>query len=272
MNVCVIGGGAAGMMAAVTAAKAGSKVTLYEKNEKLGKKVYITGKGRCNLTNDADIDAFFQNICSNPKFMYSAFDAFDNRDVMDLMTSNGLKLKVERGKRVFPESDHASDVINVFANLFKKLKITLNLNTPVSDIKIDEENRVTGVIVKGKFIPYDSVIICTGGLSYPLTGSTGDGFKMAANFGHKVTECVPALVPLRCSESWVKSLMGLSLKNVTVTLQAKGKTLYTELGEMLFTHFGVSGPAILSASSYYTLYQKRRKDKDEEPAEIVIDL
>lgn len=266
-KVIIIGGGAAGMMAAWAAARKGHQVILLEKNEKLGKKIYITGKGRCNVTNAADMETLFDNVVSNPKFLYSAFYGFDNKQVMEFMEHNGCPLKVERGERVFPVSDHASDIIAACKRALDKTGVEVWLHTEVKSLLteslIDEENpelsqkkkqteKILGVeLSDGKQLTADAVVIATGGLSYPTTGSTGDGMNWAKQHGHKIKECSPALVPFNIRENWVKQLQGLALKNVQVTLSNGKKKLYDGFGEMLFTHFGVSGPLILSASSFY---------------------
>lgn len=266
-KVIIIGGGAAGMMAAWAAAGKGHQVILLEKNEKLGKKIYITGKGRCNVTNAADMETLFDNVVSNPKFLYSAFYGFDNRQVMEFMENHGCPLKVERGERVFPVSDHASDIIAACKRALDKTGVEVWLHTEVKSLLteslIDEENpelsqkkkqteKILGVELSGgKKLTADAVVIATGGLSYPTTGSTGDGMNWAKQHGHKIKECSPALVPFNIRENWVKQLQGLALKNVQVTLSNGKKKLYDGFGEMLFTHFGVSGPLILSASSFY---------------------
>lgn len=263
-NIIVVGGGAAGMLAAYFAAEAGNKVALLEKNEKLGKKIYITGKGRCNLTNACDVEELFLNVKSNSKFLYSAFYGFDNSRVIDFFESHGMPVKVERGNRVFPVSDKSSDVIFALQRALKEKKVEVSLHTEVSklcyekitDKKADEEAadkktelKITGVILKdGTTMAADAVIVATGGLSYPSTGSTGDGYKMAEDAGHTVTECTPSLVPFNVKEEWVKSLQGLSLKNTAISIYSGKKKLYDDFGEMLFTHFGVSGPLVLSAS------------------------
>lgn len=246
-KVIVVGGGAAGMMACHAAAMCGHQVTLLEKNEKLGKKIYITGKGRCNLTNASDMEALFANVMSNRKFLYSAFYTFDNNQVIDLFEMNGMATKTERGNRVFPVSDHSSDVISTMAKVLKNDNVEVKLNTTVQSLII-KENKACGVIVNGKEISADNVILCTGGLSYPSTGSTGDGYEFAKKAGHRITDCTPSLVPFNIREEWVKDLQGLSLKNSAVTIYDEKKKLYSDFGEMLFTHFGVSGPMILSAS------------------------
>ncbi len=250
-RVVVVGGGAAGMMAAIAAADAGTEVLLLEKNEKLGKKLFITGKGRCNVTNGADMEALFANVCRNQKFLYSAFYGFDNYAVMNFLEQAGCPLKTERGDRVFPASDHSSDVISAFSRELKKRGVEILLNTEVQSLSL-RDGAVCGVKTKsGKQYEADSVIVCTGGVSYPLTGSTGDGYRFAKETGHTVTETYPALVPFQVKESWCSRLMGLALKNVSVSLTCGKKCVYEGFGEMLFTHFGVSGPLILSASSYY---------------------
>lgn len=259
-KVIVIGGGAAGMMAAAAAAEEGMKVTLYEKNGKLGKKLFITGKGRCNLTNACDMEELFQNVVTNPKFLYSAFYGFDNQAVMEWFEKAGCPLQTERGGRVFPVSGHSSDVIAALERQMRKRKVDIRLHTEVKKL-IVREGMITGVELEdGKKDGGDAVIMATGGLSYPSTGSDGDGYRMAAENGHTVKETFPSLVPLNIQEKWCKELQGLSLKNVEVFLGIKGKKpFYEGFGEMLFTHFGVSGPLILSASSYYGKKCKGKK-------------
>ncbi|MGN0299175.1 MAG: NAD(P)/FAD-dependent oxidoreductase, partial [Lachnospiraceae bacterium] len=247
-NVIVIGGGAAGMMAALAAAYHGHTVTIMEKNEKLGKKIFITGKGRCNVTNAADMDTIMSQVVSNRKFLYSAFYGFSNQDVMDLLERLGCPLKIERGNRVFPVSDHAYDVIDAFHRELKKLGVKILLHTTVKHLWV-EDGMCKGVILEDKKVNADAVIVATGGRSYPSTGSTGDGYRFAREVGHQVTPLYPALVPFTVAEPWCTELMGLSLKNVQVRILDGKKELYQEFGEMLFTHFGVSGPAILSGSS-----------------------
>lgn len=265
-QVVVVGGGAAGMIAAVAAAERGRRVIIVEKNEKLGKKLYITGKGRCNVTNACGRDEFFEHIVSNPKFLYSAFHELDNDALMALLEDNGCSLKTERGERVFPDSDHASDVTAAFQRLLKKKRVEVRLNCAVCKIE-SEEGRVTGVrLTDGSVIPAGSVIVATGGLSYPTTGSTGDGHRMAEELGHQVKACEPALVPLTIAEDWCKKLQGLSLKNVSLTMSCGKKKLYQGFGEMLFTHYGVSGPLVLSASSFLG------KKKGEQAVVLTVDL
>ena len=249
-EIVVIGGGAAGMMAAVFAARAGGNVTLLEKNEKLGKKVYITGKGRCNLTNDCDLDEFLAQVPRNPRFLYSALSFFSPRDMMSLLEENGCPVTVQRGKRVFPSSEKASDVTRALASLLRKLNVRVRLNTGVRSLSL-RGGLVSGVeLTDGSVLPADAVILACGGLSYPSTGSTGDGYRLAASAGHTLIPRSPVLVGLETMESWPKSLQGLSLRNVTLTLSSGRKVLYSELGEMLFTHFGVSGPLVLEASCH----------------------
>ncbi len=273
-NILVVGAGAAGMMAALTAAKAGAKVTLIEKNEKPGKKIYITGKGRCNVTNDCDADVFFNNIVSNPKFMYSAFYGFDNVNLMELIKDNGCALKTERGGRVFPVSDHSSDIIRCFEKMLKSAGVDIRYNVKAEKLLI-RDNSCYGISVsKGKDhedLKADAVILATGGLSYPSTGSTGDGHRMAKSCGHKVTDLKPALVPFNTKEEWVKELQGLSLKNVSLEMTCGKKIIYEGFGEMMFTHFGVTGPLILSASSYYSAFGSKKKDISE-PIKLNLDL
>ena len=247
-KVIVVGGGAAGMFAAYFAAQNGHTVTLLEKNEKLGKKIYITGKGRCNITNSSDMEVLFQNVMSNRKFLYSAFYSFDNQQVMSFFENHGLEIKVERGNRVFPFSDHSSDVIQTLAKALKQVGVRVMLHTEVSRLLV-EEDKIAGVILKDHTkMEVDAVVLATGGMSYPSTGSTGDGYRFASETGHKLVPCTPSLVPFECKETWVKELQGLSLKNTAITIFNGKKKLYEDFGEMLFTHFGVSGPMILSAS------------------------
>ena len=261
----VIGGGAAGMMAAYAAAMCGNEVSLYEKNEKLGKKVYITGKGRCNVTNACETQDLFNNIVTNPKFMYSPIYTFDNNMVQSFMEEWGCPLKTERGNRVFPQSDKSYDVINALIRAMRENKVDINLDSHVSDI-LTENGHVTGVRFNECDIKCDNVILATGGYSYPSTGSTGDGHTMASKLGHHITKCMPALVPFTAAEEWVKELQGLSLRNCGVTIYDGDHKIYEDFGELLFTHFGVSGPTVLSASSYAVDIIRKR------PLRLVIDL
>ena len=289
-NVIVIGAGAAGMMAAIAAAGNGHQVTVLEKNEKAGKKIYITGKGRCNITNACDVEELFNNVVTNKKFLYSAFYGFTNDDVVAMLNTAGLATKVERGNRVFPVSDRAGDVIAALVRIMKKLGVKLEYDTMVTEIitgtfdKTDDTadaadsgkcgaaagaiaTTVTGVrCASGKVYPADAVIVATGGVSYPTTGSTGDGYEFVQRTGHNVTALSPALVPFNVAEEDVKELQGLALKNSGVTIYDGKKKLYEDFGELLFTHFGVSGPTVLSASSYVA-----KKIKDH-PLRLVIDL
>lgn len=266
-NVVIVGGGAAGMMAAISAAGAGHRVTIYEKNEKLGKKIFITGKGRCNITNACDTEELFQNVIHNPKFLYSSFYAFTNFDMMDFMEQNGCPIKTERGNRVFPVSDHSSDVIRALSMKLRDLGVEVCLHEEVEKV-LSEDGHATGILLKKgrRRVEADAVVVATGGLSYPTTGSTGDGYRFAKDLGHKVTDLSPGLVPFVVLEPVVKELQGLSLRNINVRILKEKKVLYEEFGEMLFTHFGVSGPVLLSASSYVA--DKLKK----EPLTLSIDL
>ncbi|WP_458407849.1 NAD(P)/FAD-dependent oxidoreductase [Anaerotignum sp.] len=253
-KVIVVGAGAAGLMAAGRAAEKGHEVHLYEKNNRIGKKILITGKGRCNVTNDSDVEGLLDNIPGNPYFMYSSFYQLDSFGLQEFFKNLGLELKVERGKRVFPVSDRSLDVVLALEKYIKQNKVKLHLESPVDSILI-EDGKAAGIRLKnGKEEKADGVIVCTGGLSYPGTGSTGDGYRFAKAAGHHVTKLYPSLVPLKTAENWCHELMGLSLKNIEITVKNnKGKKVYTDFGEMLFTHFGVSGPVILSASRHIIL-------------------
>ncbi len=248
-KVLVIGGGAAGMMAAYAAGMCGHEVTLLEQNEKLGKKIFITGKGRCNFTNASPLEEIMQAVVSNPKFLYSAFYTFSNDAVMDFFENQGMPYKIERGNRAFPVSDHASDVIRALERAMKEQNVRIRLHTQVRELLI-EDDKATGVLLtNGDKIMADSLILATGGLSYPTTGSTGDGHTMAKNSGHKIVTPRPALVPLTTKEEYILRMQGLSLKNVSLKIKDEKRVIYDAFGEMLFTHFGVSGPLVLSASS-----------------------
>ena len=262
-KILIIGGGAAGMMAGVYLARAGHEVHILEKNEKLGMKVYITGKGRCNVTNYCDTEELFRAVMSNPKFLYSAFYSFTPQDVMEFFEEAGVPLKTERGNRVFPVSDHSSDIIRGLERELKKAGAHIHLRTEVKTVKVspyeepdvDEKkahhSRVTGVeLADGSFMEGDHVLVATGGLSYQSTGSTGDGYRFAEETGHKVKELSPSLVPLKTKEDYIPRLQGLSLKKTELTIKSGKKVLFRDFGEMMFTHFGVTGPMILSASAH----------------------
>lgn len=250
-RVAVIGGGAAGMLAAIAAAEHGHQVQLFEKNEKLGKKIYITGKGRCNVTNACDTEELFAAVVHNPKFLYSSFYSFTNQDMMELVERNGCPLKTERGGRVFPVSDKSSDVIRALTVCLKNAGVQVRLYEEVDSVET-RDGRVSGIRLKKtrEIVSADAVIVATGGLSYPSTGSTGDGYRFAEKTGHTVTDLSPALVPFETAEPVGRDLQGLALKNIQAKILKGKKVLYEEFGEMLFTHFGVSGPVLLSASSY----------------------
>lgn len=258
-KVAVIGGGVAGLMAAVTAAHEGASVSLFEKMPKVGLKMGITGKGRCNLTNSAPIMDFIAKTPGNGKFLYSAYEKFDNEDLLSLFHSWGLATKVERGGRVFPKSDDAQEVRHLFMKLLHQEKVDLHLEEPVRHI-LQKEGKVTGLSTDKGTYEADAVILTTGGASYPRTGSTGDGYAMAREIGHKVTAIRPALIPLVCSEAWPKELQGISLKNVTFSVDGGGRRKAEEFGEMLFTHFGVSGPIVLSLSDKVSLWLSQGHD------------
>ena len=289
-NIAVIGAGAAGMMAAITAADNGAKVTVYEKNEKAGKKIYITGKGRCNVTTNVDTNDFFGNVRRGEKFLYSAVYGYDHTSVMEFFEKNGCALKVERGERVFPVSDHSSDIIKTLVFAMQKRHIRVKYGSEVTSIGFDED-KVCSITVNDKdVINVDAVIVCTGGLSYESTGCSGDGYRFAKKAGHKVEKCYPSLVPLTIKENWCMSLQGLSLKNVAVKMEEealvkseetsnaeisseksskkkkKKKPAYEGFGEMLFTHFGISGPLILTASTFYEEGKKYILHLDLKPA------
>ena len=248
MRVAVIGGGAAGQLAAIKAAENGHAVTIFERNEKLGKKLFITGKGRCNVTNAADREGFFRHVVRNPRFLYSAYAHFDSAAIMSLIETAGVPLKIERGQRVFPVSDHSSDILKALERTVRASGVTVRLNTRVSEI-LTNGGAVSGVRVGETIEPFDAAVLATGGLSYPSTGSTGDGFRFAQALGHTVVPPKASLVPLETEETWCAELSGLTLKNVTLTAYRNGKEVWSELGEMLLTHFGVSGPLVLSCSA-----------------------
>ncbi|WP_123053807.1 NAD(P)/FAD-dependent oxidoreductase [Clostridium sp. JN-1] len=266
LTAVVIGGGPAGMMAAIQASKK-YKTILIEKNEKLGKKLYITGKGRCNLTNAKDISEFFECIPGNPNFLYSALYTFTNENTMEFFEKLGVKLKVERGDRVFPASDKSSDIISALIRKLKENNVDVRLNMRVSKF-IHDKSKITAVeledgnIIKGNFF-----ILCTGGMSYPQTGSNGDGYKLAKDIGHKITNITPSLIPIEINEEWIKDLQGLSLKNVELKIvDNKNKVLYKNFGEMLFTHFGISGPIVLTGSRIAAKHKNLKAVIDLKPA------
>lgn len=247
-NVCVIGGGPAGMMAAYSAALKGHSVRLFEKNDKLGKKLYITGKGRCNITNSADIEDFFDDVVSNRNFLYSAFYTFNNTQLLEMLAQFGLETKNERGGRVFPVSDKSSDVIKSLEKAMKSVGVSISLKANVQNVLIEDGNAV-GIVCNSEKLLFDSIIVATGGLSYSSTGCTGDGYEFAKRAGHKIVKPESSLVALETIED-VSALAGLSLKNISLSLMYDGKAIYKQQGEMLFTHTGVSGPLVLSASAY----------------------
>ncbi len=282
-RVIVAGGGAAGMIAAYAAAECGHRVVLLEQNEKLGKKLFITGKGRCNVTNACEREKLFENIVSNPKFLFSAFSAFDNTQMMELLREAGCPLKVERGERVFPVSDHSSDIIAALTRLLNRQGVEVRLHAKVKEILVDRRTKndaeaekkgmsdgralVRGVrLADGQCLEAEAVVLATGGLSYPSTGATGDGYRMAERLGHSIKACMPALTPMEIEESWCASLQGLSLKNVALSMYCGSKQIWNGFGEMLFTHFGISGPLVLSASSFYG------KCRDKHNITAVVDL
>ena len=265
-EIVVVGGGAAGMMAAISAAEKGAHVTLLEPNERLGKKLNITGKGRCNVTNDAGLEELLANVPKNGKFLYSAFSRFDGRDAKVFFESLGVPLKTERGNRVFPVSDRAFDISGALERRLKALKVVLRRDRAVSlDIR---DGVIFGVSGEKGSYPAEAVILATGGVSYPATGSTGEGHRMAAEAGHTVTPLQGSLVPLREQGNNCARMQGLSLRNVSLTVFENGKKIYTDFGEMLFTHFGVSGPLVLSASAHMRRFEKKayRIEIDLKPA------
>ena len=249
-EILVAGGGAAGMMAALFAARAGASVTLLERNEKLGKKIYITGKGRCNLTNDCSLEEFLRQVPRNPRFLFGALNRFGPQDMMALMEEAGCPVEVQRGQRVFPRSEKASDVIRALARLMEQAGVRVRLHSRIQSL-IVQEGRAAGVVLEnGERLEADAVILALGGQSYPMTGSTGDGYALAREAGHHVLPPEAVLSALETVENWPRALQGLALKNVRLTLRSGRKTLYTELGEMLFTHFGISGPLVLEMSCH----------------------
>lgn len=255
MNVIIIGGGPAGMIAGISAARSGNKVTIIEKMSSCGKKLLITGKGRCNITNSTDINGFIENTPCNGRFLYGALNNFDNYDIIDLLENEGVKTKVERGGRVFPVSDRAISVLDALLRILKELNVKILTNSEVKNIIVNEEI-VQGVkLATGEELKADKVILATGGKSYPVTGSTGDGYRLAKELGHTVTDIKPSLIPLTSNSKECTQLQGLSLRNVSIELKNNDKVIYKDFGEMLFTHYGVSGPVVLSASAYLIRYK-----------------
>lgn len=273
-KVIIAGGGAAGMAAGIAAARKGHQVHIYEKNEKLGKKVYITGKGRCNVTNACETEELLKGVVSNSRFLYSSFYGFTNQDIMDMLEKAGCPLKIERGGRVFPASDKSSDVLKALTGILRRLNVEIHLNQPVEGLIVEKDPQNGDTLCRGIRLPgrfekeeeADAVIVATGGLSYPSTGSTGDGYAWAQKAGHKITALSPALTPFETEGNKAGMLQGLALKNVRISIRSGKKELYQDFGEMLFTHFGVSGPVLLSASSYCA--KAIRKG----PLTLVIDL
>ena len=275
MKTIVIGGGPAGMIAAITASKNKDKVILIEKNNSLGKKLLITGKGRCNITNAADISEFIEHIPGNGRFLYSVFKNFTNKDIIKILEENGLKVKVERGNRVFPITDNAKDVLDCFTNELKKQDVEIRLNSEVVEIEANKQKEVTGVYLEtGELLKASKVILATGGKSYPKTGSNGSGYKLAKKLGHSITNIKPSLVPLIADENLCQKMQGLSLKNVKIKIKDlnKQKIIYEDFGEMLFTHFGVSGPIILSASAILIRYKNIEELLNSNKIKLIIDL
>lgn len=273
-RVIIAGGGAAGMAAGIAAARKGHQVHIYEKNEKLGKKVYITGKGRCNVTNACETEDLLKGVVTNSRFLYSSFYGFTNQDIMDVLEKAGCPLKIERGGRVFPVSDKSSDVLKALTGILRRLDVEIHLNQPAEGLILERDSQSGETLCRGIFLPGrfekevlgDAVIVATGGMSYPSTGSTGDGYMWAKKAGHKITALSPALTPFETEGDKAGRLQGLALKNIRVSIRKGKKELYQEFGEMLFTHFGVSGPVLLSASSYCA------KAIEKGPLTLVIDL
>lgn len=273
-NVIVIGGGPAGMMAAITAAEYGNNVTIIEKNSDFGKKLLITGKGRCNITSSLYMSEFIKNTPGNGQFLYSAFQNYTNTDIIDFLKNQGLEVKEERGNRIFPVTDKSIDVLNCFKSKINELKIKKLFNTRVQKILV-QNGEVLGVRTEKEIIQTDKIILATGGKSYPLTGSTGDGYLIAKNIGHKVTEIRPSLVPLVIYEkNECKEMQGLSLRNVGIKIidESKNKLIYEDFGEMIFTHFGISGPTILSGSAHLVRYKEIDNLMKEQKIKLQIDL
>ncbi len=275
MKVIVIGGGPAGMMSAISSAENGNEVILLEKMQSLGRKLLITGKGRCNITSSLDIQKFIKNTPGNGMFLYSCYKNYNNEDIINFLREQGLEVKEERGNRVFPITDKSQDVLKCFTKKLKDLNVKINYDSRVEKIIINNDNKVIGVKVNGQIIDGDKVILATGGKSYPLTGSTGDGYKLAKDLGHKITNIKPSLVPLETYDKEMhKELQGLSLRNVGIKLIDKEnkKTIYEDFGEMLFTHFGVSGPTILSSSAHLVRYKNIEEKLANKKIFLTIDL
>ncbi|KNF07443.1 hypothetical protein CLPU_17c00680 [Gottschalkia purinilytica] len=260
-KVAIIGGGPAGMIAAGIAGSRGKNITLFEKNQKLGKKLFITGKGRCNITNNGDIEDLIQSVVVNNTFLYSAFYTFTNQDIIDLLNKYGVRTKVERGNRVFPESDKSSDVIKALEKFLNDNNVNIKLNTEIKDIIKDNENGLFSIKTQNnEILKFNKVIIATGGKSYEQTGSTGDGYKFSKKFNHTIIDLKPALVPCEVKENWITELQGLSLKNVTISAYTENKKIFEEFGEMIFTHYGISGPIVLTMSNYINKYISKSND------------
>ena len=275
MKVVVIGGGPAGMMAAITSRENGNDVTIIEKNKQLGKKLLITGKGRCNITSSLDMGEFIKNTPGNGMFLYSAFQKYTNQDIINFLDKQGLQVKEERGNRIFPITDKSLDVLKCFESKIKELDIKINFNEEVEELIINENKEIKAVRTNKREIIADKVILATGGKSYPLTGSTGDGYKMVEELGHKITSIKPSLVPLEIyDKNLCTKLQGLSLKNVSIKLidKQKNKEIYEDFGEMIFTHFGVSGPIILSSSAHLVRYKNIEKLMKEKKIILKIDF
>ncbi len=274
MKVVVIGGGPAGMLSAISSANNGNDVILLEKNNQLGKKILITGKGRCNITSSLNIADFIQNIPGNGRFLYSTFENFTNTDIIELLKKEGVKVKEERGNRIFPVSDSAEDVRRALENLVKKAKVVVKLNSKVTGIEIDSKNSVKNVILGREKISADKVILATGGKSYPLTGSNGEGYEIARNLGHTIKDVRGSLVPLIADKSICSRMQGLSLRNVSIEIIDidTNKKIYNDFGEMLFTHFGVSGPVILSSSAHLLRYKNIDEKIKNRKIKLKIDL
>ncbi len=253
----IVGGGAAGMLASIYAARNGDQVWLFEQNEKLGKKLYITGKGRCNFTNACSMEELFDAILTNRKFMFSCIYGYNNFDVMDFFEEMGLEYKVERGNRVFPASDHSYDVIDTLHHAMRKENVHIYLNTKVERLDI-QDGKVAGLVADGEYFEGDKIIVATGGISYPTTGATGDGYRFAKESGHQITELFPSLVPMNTKEDYIKEMQGLSLKNVSLSILDGSKVIYEDFGEMMFTHFGITGPLVLTASAGLGTIIKKR--------------